>query len=151
MKREILVLKIVLFLMAVPVLIICFMWIPWTDNIARNIGSSLAFLQYLSFIFILISSVLYFFTLYQSFILLNLIDQKIYYSEAGVNAYKRIKYSSLILSAQFAVALPFLFYIAQVDDAPGLAAIGLIITLASVVVSLFASILEKLVKYAIDE
>jgi len=59
-KLEILVLKIILILIAVPVLIICFMWIPWTNNIARNIGSSLVFLQYLSFLFILISSVLYF-------------------------------------------------------------------------------------------
>lgn len=150
MKREILALKIVLFLMTVPVLIICLMWIPWTSNIARNIGSNLAFLQYLSFLFILIASFLYFFTLYHSLVLLNLINQKMYYTESCAKSYNRIKYSSLILSAQFAFALPFLFYIAQVDDAPGLAAIGLIITLASVVISLFASVLEKLVKDAVD-
>jgi len=77
-------------------------------------------------------------------------NRKMNYSESSINAYKHIKYSSLILSAQFAVALPLLFYIAKVDDAPRLVAIGLIITLASVVVSLFASVLEKLVKQAVD-
>jgi len=41
MKRETLFLKIALFLIAIPALVISVMWMPWTTGIAENIGSEL--------------------------------------------------------------------------------------------------------------
>ena len=39
---------------------------------------------------------------------------------------------------------------AQIDDAPGILAFGLVITFASIVIAVFAAILQKLLKEAID-
>jgi hypothetical protein len=150
MKSETLFLKIALFLISISALVISIMWLPWTAGIAENIGSELAFLQYLSYLFVLVAVTPYLFSIYQTFIILNLIDHDQAFSDQSVKSLKKIKLSAMFLGIQFMVALPFLFYIAEVDDAPGLAAIGLIITLASIVISVFAAVLEKLLKNAID-
>ena len=150
MKRETLFLKIALFLIAVPAIVISIMWLPWTAGIAENIGSELAFLQYLSYLFILVAVTPYLFSIYQTFLILGFIDRNLAFSDQSVKALKKIKYSAMFLGIQFMVALPFLFYIAEVDDAPGIAAIGLIIILASIVISVFAAVLEKLLKHAMD-
>ena len=150
MKRETLFLKIALLLIAIPALVISVMWLPWTAGIAENIGSGLAFLQYLSYLFILVAVSPYLFSIYQTFVILNLIDHDEAFSIQSVKALKKIKLSAMFLGIQFAIVLPLFFYIAEVDDAPGMAAIGLIITIASIAISVFAAVLEKLLKQAID-
>jgi len=149
MKHETFILKISLFLITIPVVILCIMWLPWTNGIAENIGPELAFLQYLSYLFIVVAATPYFFSIYQTFAILRLIDHHLAFTIQSVNALKKIKFSAMFLGIQFTIILPFLFYVAQVDDAPGLAAIGLIVTLASIVISVFAAVLEKLLKHAI--
>ena len=150
MKPRTFFLKIALVFIAIPAIVICIMWMPWTASIAENIGPDLEFLQYLSYLFVLIAATPYFYSIYQTFLILNLIDHNQAFSEFSVKALKRIKHSAMFLGIQFVIVLPLMFYIAQVDDAPGLAAIGLIITLASVVISVFAAVLEKLLKQAIE-
>jgi hypothetical protein len=45
--------------------------------------------------------------------------------------------------------MPFLIGIAQEDDAPGLAALGLVIVFAAFAIALFAAVLQKLLQEAI--
>ncbi len=48
------------------------------------------------------------------------------------------------------VALPFVYIMAEVDDAPGLIVIGMVPIFASMVIAVFAAVLQRLLKEAID-
>jgi hypothetical protein len=86
------------------------------------------------------------FALFQAFKLLGNIDNNIAFSENSIKSIKYIKYSSLLISALFTAGMPYIFYLAQLDDAPGVAAIGFIIIGASFVVAVFAAVLQKLIQ-----
>lgn len=88
--------------------------------------------------------------LHQSLKLLSYIDDNTAFSDLSVNALKNIKYSGLAISALYTLGMPYIFYAANLDDAPGLVAIGLIIIFTAFVVAVFAGLLQKLLKTAID-
>lgn len=46
--------------------------------------------------------------------------------------------------------MPVFYLMAEIDDAPGIIVIGLIIIFASMVIAVFAAVLQKLLKEAID-
>ncbi len=46
--------------------------------------------------------------------------------------------------------MPFFYLVGEKDDAPGLILLGLVITFAPTVIAVFAAVLEKLLKDAID-
>ena len=72
------------------------------------------------------------------------------FSELSVNALKYIKYWAIPISIIYAVIAPFLFPIADADDVPGLLGIPLIFICISSVIAVFANVLQKLVKDAIN-
>jgi hypothetical protein len=92
----------------------------------------------------------FFFGLYQAFLLVNYIDKNVAFSDLSVKALNKIKYSALTISAMYAAGMPYVFHVADKDDAPGVVAIGLVIVFASFVVSVFAAVLQMLVQSAIE-
>ena len=92
----------------------------------------------------------FFIALYQSLKLLGLIDKNKAFSEHAVEAIKKIKYCALVISGLYAAGMPYIFYVADKDDAPGVVAIGLVIIFASVVIAIFAALLQKLLQNVID-
>ncbi len=92
----------------------------------------------------------FFIALRQSWKLLNLIDENKAFSQTSVNAFKKIKYCGLIISILFAAGMPYIFTVAEKDDAPGVVLIGLIIIGASFVIAAFAGVLQKLIQNAVD-
>ena len=102
------------------------------------------------FIGLYVPAIPFFFALYQALKLLNFIDKNKVFSTASVLALKRIKYSALIICGLFAAGMPYVFYVADRDDAPGVALIGFVIIGASFVIATFASLLQKLFQNAID-
>lgn len=92
----------------------------------------------------------FYFALYQSMKLLGFIDGDTAFSDNSVIALKNIKYCGLAISALFAAGMPYLYYAADRDDAPGVVLGGLVIVGASLVVATFAGLLQKLLKNAID-
>ncbi|MWC29812.1 DUF2975 domain-containing protein [Paenibacillus sp. MMS18-CY102] len=88
--------------------------------------------------------------LYQAFKLLSYIDRNEAFSELSVSALKKIKYCAIAVSLLYAACLPFLYFIADEDDAPGLILFGMVIPVASMVIAVFAAVLQKLLKNAID-
>jgi ABC-type nitrate/sulfonate/bicarbonate transport system permease component len=48
------------------------------------------------------------------------------------------------------LGMPLYYLVAGADDAPGIILIGLVIIFASIVIAVFAAVLEKLLKKAID-
>jgi hypothetical protein len=148
MKRETLFLKVVVFLIGIPIFVLCIFVLPWIANKAG--GTMFAEWLFPALIGMYISAVPFYFALYQAFRLLGYIDKNKAFSELSVRALKNIKYCALAISILYVLVMPFFFRIADADDAPGLVLIGLIIIFASFVVAAFAAVLQKLLKNAID-
>lgn len=92
----------------------------------------------------------FFIALHQSWRLLNVIDKNKAFSGLSVKALKNIKLCAFVISGLFAAGMPYIFYVADKDDAPGVAAIGCIIIGASFVIAAFAGVLQKLLQNALD-
>jgi hypothetical protein len=96
-----------------------------------------------------VTAIPFFIALYQALLLLRYIDKNNAFSELSVRALKKIKYCALAISGLYAVGLHYIFYVADLDDAPGVVAIALVIIFASGVIAIFAALLAKLLQNAI--
>ena len=148
MKRETLFLKVAVILIGIPILGLCIFGLPSIANEAAEHYP--AYLLYPVLIGMYAAAIPFFFALYQTLKLLSYIDKNKAFSELSVNALKNIKYCAITISILYAGLIPLLAPMAQADDAPGLVALGLVITFASIVVAVFAAVLQKLLKNAID-
>jgi len=92
----------------------------------------------------------FFYALYQAVKLLDYIDRNKAFSAASVGTLRSIKYCALLISGLFTAGMPYIFYAADRDDAPGVVLAGLIIVGASFVIATFAAVLEKLLQNAMD-
>ncbi|MCR8843582.1 DUF2975 domain-containing protein [Paenibacillus sp. SC116] len=138
-------LKIVVFLMALPVLVIC------VFSVLSLLGATNQFPGKLYVVDIGFFSAIvpYYIALYQTFKLLGYIDKNIAFSELSVRALKKIKYCGFSIGIIFVVMEPVLFVMAQQDDAPGLVVISLAIPFGAFVVGVFGAVLERLLQSAI--
>lgn len=98
----------------------------------------------------LLTAVPFFYALYQGLLLLRFIDKGTAFSQESVRAIKTIKYCAATISALYALSMPYIVYVADKDDAPGAVLIGLVFIFAPLVTSVFAAVLEKLLRNAID-
>jgi hypothetical protein len=87
--------------------------------------------------------------IYQTMKLINYIDDGTAFSDASVRRLKNIKYCGLVIAGLFALGMPYVYYVADKDDAPGVVALGLVIIGASMAVAVIAAVLERLLKSAI--
>lgn len=95
-----------------------------------------------------VAAVPFFAALYQTLKLLQYIDKNEAFSDLSIKALTFIKYCALAISALFAAGLPYIYHMADKDDAPGVLALALVITFASFVIATFAAVLQKLVQNA---
>jgi hypothetical protein len=91
----------------------------------------------------------FFLALWQAYLLLRNIDAGEAFSESSVTALKHIKYCAIAMTALYALALPFAYVFAELDDAPGLILISTAFACAPLVVATFAAVLEALVQSAV--
>jgi hypothetical protein len=141
-------LKIAVILIATPVLALCVFGLPW---LAKNpVNPNYAHLLYPSVIGIYASAIPFFIALYQALRLLGYIDKNKAFSELSVKALKNIKYCANTISVFYAAIMPFVYLVAEKDDAPGLIIIGMVPIFASMVIAVFAAVLQRLLQDAID-
>lgn len=144
-------LKTAVILMGIPVLAMCIFLVPKIGNFAAELYPEMAYIKYLVFINLYATAIPYYFALYQTFKLLNYIDKNNAFSELSVKALKNIKYSALAISVLYVLGMPLFYLVAERDDAPGIIIIiGMIIIFASMVIAVFAAVLQRLLKDAID-
>ena len=143
-------LKTAVILMGIPVLAMCIFLVPNIGNFAAELYPEMAYIKYLVFINLYATAIPYYFALYQTFKLLNYIDKNNAFSELSVKALKNIKYSALAISVLYVLGMPLFYLVAERDDAPGIIIIGMIIIFASMVIAVFAAVLQRLIKDAID-
>ena len=88
--------------------------------------------------------------LYQAFKLLLHIDQNTYFSELSLKALMNIKYCAVAISMLHALNLPLYYLMAKRVDPPIIMPVGYGLIFAALVIAVFAAVLQKLVKHAID-
>jgi hypothetical protein len=92
----------------------------------------------------------FFIALYQAIQLLNYIEKNKAFTEASVRALKNVKNCAITISILFGAGMPYIFYVADKDDAPGVVAVGFIIIFASFVIATAAALFQKLFQNAVD-
>ncbi|WP_337019087.1 DUF2975 domain-containing protein [Oceanobacillus massiliensis] len=141
-------LKTAVFLIGVIVLALCIFLLPWLANDTAEIFSEFAYLQYPVLIGLYLTAIPLFIALYQAIRLLRFIDNEDAFSESSVNSLKLIKYSAITISILYVIGAVLLM--SQNALHPGVAIIGFIIFFASAVIAVFAGVLQKLLRNAID-
>lgn len=136
--------------MGIPVLALCIFVVPEIGKYMAELYPEIAYLKYLVFIELYATAVPFYFALYQAFRLLSYIDKNKAFSELSVRALMKIKYCAATIGALYALGMPLFYLMAERDDAPGVIVIGMVMIFASMVIAVFAAVLQKLLKEAID-
>lgn len=151
MKRgTTLFLRAAVILIGIPILALCIFWLPLVPKNYAEWLPELAYLWYPFMMDLYAAAIPFFFALYQALRLLSYIDRNKAFSELSVRALKNIKYCAVTISILFVICMPILYLMAEIDDAPGIIVIGIVIIFASIVIAVFAALLQKLLKEAID-
>ncbi len=149
MKRgTTLFLKLAVLFIGLPIIALCIFGLIWL--ISNPANPDYDQVLYPIIIGIYISTIPFFIALYQAFKLLSYIDKNQAFSDLSVKALKKIKFCALIISGLYVVILPFVFGLAQIDDAPGLVLVGMVPIFASLVIAVFAAVLQRLLQDAIE-
>ncbi|WP_445487458.1 DUF2975 domain-containing protein [Niallia sp. 03133] len=149
MKRgTTLFLKIAVFLIGTPILALCIYGLPLLAN--NPVNPDYAHILYPIIIGMYVAAIPFYFALYQAFKLLTYIDKNEAFSELSVKTLKKIKYCAFAISTVYVVVLPFIYILAEKDDAPGVMLIGMVIIFASLVIVFFAAVLQRLLQEAIN-
>lgn len=148
MRRETIFLKAVV--VAIGLAVLAIFSYPLPSIAIRASGYFPAYILYPIVVCICFSAVPFFIALLQALKLLGLIDADNAFSEASVFALRKIKWCAAAVTATYAICSPFLYMAAEMDDAPGFVAGGLILASAALIIAVFAAILEKLLRRAID-
>ncbi|MFE4895703.1 DUF2975 domain-containing protein [Peribacillus butanolivorans] len=151
MKRgTTLFLKIAVILIGIPVLALCIFLVPEIAKFAAELYPDMTYIKYLVLIDLYASAIPFYFALYQAFKLLSYIDKNKAFSELSVRALKTIKNCAITISGLYVVGMPLFYLIAEKDDAPGIILIGMVVIFASMVIAVFAAVLQRLLQEAID-
>lgn len=142
--RSTLFLKIAIALFGLFVLALCVLVLP--EGIADDKTGDYVYILLAMYA----TTVPFYAALYQVLKLLSYVDKGSAFSAASVLALKKVKISAAVLGAMYTVGLPYIYFTAQDDDAPGVIALGLLITGAAFVISAAAALMQKLVQHAVD-
>lgn len=151
-KHSTILLKIAIVLIGTPVLALAVLVLPRISGVAfRELpnGPLLAVMVLGVLAVAYLSIIPFFLALYQAMKLLRYIDKGQAFSERSVKSLRKIKKDGWIIAALYTVALPFIYGIAEWDDAPGLILVGMLPIGAAALVAVFANVLERLLEEAI--
>lgn len=150
MKSKTLFLKVAVILIGIPILALCIFGLPWIAQEITESNSGFPSLLYPVFLGMYVSAIPFYFALYQAFKLLSYIDRDEAFSILSVNALKHIKQCAALIGIIYGAGSPLFYVIADKTDAPGILVIGLVITFGSIVVAVFAAVLQKLLENAVE-
>ena len=150
MRRETMFLKIAVIMLGIPVAALSVLLLPWIARDAAQSSIRMAYVIYGILILMYISVVPFFAALYQGFRLLGYIDSNKAFSELSLKSIQKIRSCAAAISIIYLFAMPLFYIVAEIDDAPGVILVGMILVFAPLTVTVFAAILKKLLKNAID-
>lgn len=149
-KGSTIFLKIAVIFIALPILALCIFGLP--TIVKNSVLHPWELNRYLYGIIggMYLSAIPFFYALYQAMKLLGYIDRNNAFSYNSVQALNRIKWSGLTISTIYIVLMPLFYIIGELDDAPGVIVVGISFTFAPAVVAVFAAVLQRLLKEAIE-
>lgn len=142
-------LKLAVILIGIPVLAFCIFSAPKIGDFAGDLYPELAYMKSLVLILLYGAAVPFYFALYQAFNLLRYIDENTAFSALSVKALKNIKCCAITISIWYVLGLPLFHFIGKKVDPP-IGFVGLIIIFASLVMAVFAAVLQRLLQEAIN-
>ncbi|MFC7784109.1 DUF2975 domain-containing protein [Rossellomorea sp. GCM10028870] len=128
------------------VFILCVVWLPTMAKHSADLFPEFAYLKWPILIGVYLTSVPFNLALYQAFKLLKYIEENAFSAKAIV-ALHRIKLNALLITAIYVAGIMFLLI--QNALHPGIAMVGIIISFASVTISIFAAVLQELLRNAL--
>ncbi|TYS67790.1 DUF2975 domain-containing protein [Sutcliffiella horikoshii] len=141
-------LKIAVFLIGTPVFILSI--IGLVSLVKNPANPEYAYILYPIVTGMFLTTIPFYFALYQALKLLGYIDKNEAFSQFSVEALKKIKFCAITISGVYVVIMPFIFLLADKDDAPGAIIMGAVPIFASIVIAVFAAVLQRLLQVAID-
>jgi len=141
-------LKLAVIFIGVPVLTLCVFGLIWLVN--NPVNPHYATILYPILLVISVSVVPFLIALYQALKLLGYIDKNKAFSGLSVKSLKNIKHCAVTICTLYVIIMPFVYFVAEKDDAPGLIIIGMVPIFASMVIAVFVAVLQRLLKEAID-
>lgn len=149
-KGSTLFLKLAVIMIAIPILALCVYGLP--TIVKNSMLHPWELNRYLYGIIggMYVSVLPFFYALFQAMKLLGYIDKNNAFSFDSVLALNRIKWSGLSISAIYIVLMPLFYIIGELDDAPGVIVVGMVFTFAPAVVAVFAAVLQRLLKEAVE-
>lgn len=140
------VLRATIYIIGLIVLALCLIGLPMAIRAETQGDFDYGFI----FLGLYLPAIPFFIALRQALKILRLIDKNKAFSEVSVSAFRTIKYAALAICGLFTLGMPYVFYLGDKDDAPGVVALGLVIIGASFVIATFAAVLQKLIQNAVD-
>lgn len=141
-------LKIAVFLIGTPVFILSIIGLV---SLVKNPATpEYAYILYPIVTGMFLTTIPFYFALYQALKLLGYIDKNEAFSQFSVEALKKIKFCAITISGVYIVIMPFIFLLADKDDAPGAIIMGAVPIFSSIVIAVFAAVLQRLLQVAID-
>lgn len=143
-------LRVAVVFIGLPILALCIFFVPALGNVFAEMVPSFAFVKYIIFLVFYGSTIPFYFALYQAMKLLGFIDKGAAFSQLSVEALKKVKVCATLISGLHMLALPLFYVFAELDDAPGVIFVGLVVPFASMVIAVFAAVLQRLLQDAIS-
>lgn len=141
-------LRIAVYLIGIMVLALAIFYLPWLANDTAEMYPEFAYLQYPVLIGLYITVIPFFYAIYQSLKLLTYIDKNNAFSEMSVMSLKHIQYNAITISVIYVIGM--VYFLFQHALHPGIAIIGFTIMFSSLVIAVFAMVLQKLLRNALD-
>ncbi|MGG3478551.1 DUF2975 domain-containing protein [Peribacillus frigoritolerans] len=142
-------LKLAVIFIGIPVLALCIFLVPHMANFVAKLYPNIALMKYLIFLVMYGAAIPFYIALYQAFNLVRYIEENTAFSKLSVKALKNIKCCAITISGLYVLGLPLFHFIARKVDPP-IGLMGLIIIFASLVIAVFAAILQRLLQEAIN-
>lgn len=144
-------LKLALVVMTLVALILCVFAVPSIGEGLAIEFPQIASIRYPAMFGLWATSLPFFYVLYQAYRLLRYIDKNVAFSDLAVTALRKIKYGATTMFVMCILTLLPIFYIvAELDDAPGLILMGMVVVSIPFAVAGFAALLQKLLRNAIE-
>jgi hypothetical protein len=142
-------LKLAVIFIGIPVLALCIFLVPKIGNFAGELYPDIAYMKSLVLIDMYAAAIPFYFALYQAFKLLNYIDNNQAFSELSIKALNNVKYCAITICTLYLLGMPLYYLMGKKIDPPSFIPIGLIIVFASMVIAVFAAVLQRLLQEAI--
>ncbi|MDA1536024.1 DUF2975 domain-containing protein [Bacillus sp. BR_7] len=143
-------LKLAIVFIGIVVLALCIFLVPKIGNFAGELYPAITYMKSLVLIDMYVAAIPFYFALYQAFKLLSYIDKNKAFSQSSVNSLKNIKYYALTIGTVYLLGMPLYYLMAKKIDPPSFIPIRLIIIFSSIVIAIFAAVLQKLLQEAIQ-